>query len=620
MQVDVLETVFKLTDDYSGRAKKAVEVTKDLARAQDQVTGVGTGDQAGGLPGYLKLATAELDSAIPGVQELVAVVKSLGIAAVGTGIAFAGLTGWSIKQYAEFEQLTIALRVYSGTAEETEYQLKRLAEVATMPGLGFAEAIQGSVRLQAIGMDARMAERALLAFGNALVSAGAGKQQLDAVILGLSQIVSRGAVTADNINQIANAMPQFRDVVKQIYGTADTEALQKMGISVQQFVTDVIDALEKMPKAAGGAQNSLDNFADTFDRLVVQFGKFSAQALLPALDALERFGGFLERENIMGGMVEQFYRATSATSAFANNLRDVAGIAVDVGELVSGAASETTALGAGIQSIVKELGDLVSKPIAFMAEAEDFGDFLVRGASMAVTTLGHIPGIFDAAMMILDERMDAIRSFVNEIIDIVNGVIGMLNQGFVLKLDIPPALKALFPALGLLTEMQMTAGGQGSIPTLGKVDESGDGGGRVATAGEQRLTDVISQLVEESRDLYNRSRGSEPDSLIAGDKSKGTIRGVAATAVEATEANTNAIERNTRIQEKVYDLNRQLQGGGTFAEQAVSDFAISKATGRGRGLPPELEQAMELLMTYVSRGTALAVKTGDRKLKAAGAI
>jgi tape measure domain-containing protein len=609
MIVDTLETVFSLQDRYSDRAQKAVDATRDLARAQDQVTGVGSGDGSNGLPGYLKLAAAELDSTIPALQEFLSVLKTIGLTAIGTGLAFAGFTGYAIGQYAEFDALTTALKVYTGTAAETARQLRRLREVAQAPGLGYAEAIQGSVRLQAIGFDARLAERALLAMGNALSSAGGGKAELDGIILALSQIVSKGTISAEEINQITERLPQFRDVLKKTFGTADSEALQKSGIQVEQFIKRVIDALEKLPKAAGSAQTTLENVGDTWDRIVVQFGRSSARALFPALNDLERFGSFLERNDVIGTMVDRLYKSASAGSEFANTLRDAASTVVTLGEGVADAAAKADHLGAGLQTALKELGDLVSMPVGFLSEAKDFGDFLVRGASLAVVTLGHIPGIFDAAMTIVDERIVAIQEFLNNVIDIINGIIGMLNKG---------------TSVTLFGQEVGRIGGNGpndQIPLLQRILRENSGAPREQTPGEKRLTDIIAQLVGEAGQLYDAFNRDKPGSELAGDKSKGSIRGGGVrNAVDATEANTQALDRNTRTQERLIDLNRQLFGGGSFVESATSELAIARHTGRTGYGDPDLQQAMESLARYARRATSGLHEANGRRMREAGAV
>ena len=108
-----------------------------------------------------------------------------------------------IDSAAQIERFRAGLTSVTGSAEEAERQLERLREVAELPGLGFPEAVEGSTNLQAAGFSAEQAEQSLRAFGNALASVCKGKNELQGVILALSQMAAKGKLSAEEINQIA---------------------------------------------------------------------------------------------------------------------------------------------------------------------------------------------------------------------------------------------------------------------------------------------------------------------------------------------------------------------------------------------------------------------------------
>jgi tape measure domain-containing protein len=195
-----------------------------------------------------------------------------GMAGFGLVVGGAGIIGGMMRATVSMDSLERGLTTVSGSAEQTEAQLTRLREVAKSPGLGFREAIQGSVRLQAAGMSAKLAERSLSEFGNALASVGGGKAELDGVTRALSQIMSKGKVSAEEINQIAERVPQIRVVMEKAFGTADTEKLQKMGIDSETFINRVVTAMHELPRATGGVQNSIENLSDSWDRFLFGTG------------------------------------------------------------------------------------------------------------------------------------------------------------------------------------------------------------------------------------------------------------------------------------------------------------------------------------------------------------
>lgn len=193
----------------------------------------------------------------------------------------------SLRSAAQFDSLERGLRAVSKTAGDAEAQMARLRKVAELPGLGFREAIQGSINLQAAGLSANTAERALRAFGNALATVGKGRAELDGVVLALSQIQSKGKVSAEEINQLAERLPQIRVAIRDAFGTADTEAIQKLGITSQQFIEKVIQQFEKLPAVTGGIGNSFENLRDRAERSLASIGKALVPAAKAALDALD---------------------------------------------------------------------------------------------------------------------------------------------------------------------------------------------------------------------------------------------------------------------------------------------------------------------------------------------
>lgn len=187
---------------------------------------------------------------------------------------------------AEMDGLQRGLSAVAGSAEETQRQLGRLQDVAKLPGLGFREAIQGSTSLQAAGFSANVAEKALRAFGNALATVGRGKADLNAVTTQLTQIASKGKISAEEINTISERVPQVRKAMQAAFGTVDTQALQKSGISAIEFVTRLSDELLKLPQVTGGVGNAFENMSDALFRARAAIGDALLPAVIPLVDGL----------------------------------------------------------------------------------------------------------------------------------------------------------------------------------------------------------------------------------------------------------------------------------------------------------------------------------------------
>jgi tape measure domain-containing protein len=183
----------------------------------------------------------------------------------------------SLDAAIEMESLKLGLASVAGSAQAANAQMKELREIAKLPGLGLQEAIQGSTRLQAVGINAQLANKALMEFGNALARVGKGREELSGVILALTQIVGAGKVTAEEINQIAERVPEVRKVMMEAFGTASTEAIQKMNLSAESFIATLVSGFEKLPRVIGGSRNEIENFNDAVFNAKVAAG----QVLLP---------------------------------------------------------------------------------------------------------------------------------------------------------------------------------------------------------------------------------------------------------------------------------------------------------------------------------------------------
>lgn len=205
----------------------------------------------------------------------------------GLTVPLGGLAALSLRSASQFQQLERGLAAVTKEAGPLTVQMERLKKVAELPGLGFREAVQGSINLQAAGFSAKTAERALASFGNALATVGKGRAELDGVILALSQIQSKGKVSAEEINQLAERLPQIRQALKGAFNTADSEEIQKLGLSTDQVIERIIQQFEKLPPVAGGLANSFENLKDRGERALAALGTAIVPVATSILNALD---------------------------------------------------------------------------------------------------------------------------------------------------------------------------------------------------------------------------------------------------------------------------------------------------------------------------------------------
>jgi tape measure domain-containing protein len=244
-----------------------------------------------GMAGKIGFATGAADLAVQAITAL--------------GAAIVNVSKFAFDQTVQFDSNIRGLAAYSENTDQLRAQVARLEQMAKAPGLGFEQLVQGVTRLEAAGFSAKQAEGALKQFGNALALVGGSKAELAGVGIALSQIKSKGVVSAEEINQIAERVPQVRQAMKDAFGTANAEQIQKMGITASQFVDGMTKSLAKLPRATGGLQNSLDNIDEAFKKAARTVG-----------------GGFFalfeKGPNLMGPMLDMLQQlATDINSVFA---------------------------------------------------------------------------------------------------------------------------------------------------------------------------------------------------------------------------------------------------------------------------------------------------------------
>lgn len=187
------------------------------------------------------------------------------------------------------------LTALTGSADAANKELKELRTLSDLPGLGFQEAAKGAILLQGAGMSAEQAEKSLKAFGNALATVGRGKQDLDGVTLALMEMESMGRVSERQIRMLMLHVPQIQQMMKQAFGTSDTQQLARMGIDSQTFITKVTEELGKLPQITDTVRNDIEDFQNTwFDAMnslgeaMIPVARVILQTLVPAIEGIAK--------------------------------------------------------------------------------------------------------------------------------------------------------------------------------------------------------------------------------------------------------------------------------------------------------------------------------------------
>jgi tape measure domain-containing protein len=481
--------------------------------------------------------------------------------------SFAAVTG--VQAAMAYDSQVRGLAAYAKNAQELQAQLGRLQEIAKLPGLGLPEVRAGVLQLEAAGLNAQTAERALMAFGNALALVGKGKSELDGVILALGQIASKGAISAEEINQIAERVPQIRQVLVSAFGTASTEAIQKMGITADEAIKRIISGLEQLPKATQSALTTFENLQDALTAAFLPIGR----GILDIFSSAE--GGsmrLIERVAEMGRQIGEVFSAIGKSGVIQDFLNRVIGAFGPGGnfqQAMINVAANLLAFFAQLPRILQELGP------AFMTFFSDIG-YNIK--AFFKNTFGDLQDEIQSLVKFLDSQFSSFLFKFEPILpDNVKSIL-QTSQG---QLQ-PPETKR--PVWNYRTP-------QFPMPALGAVP------------------DLAGEYGRAIRDMLG-PQGLPPGMIFGG--AQGTAGGMGGDSIGGI---LGKIADNTKTTADALTLRRETLGGGQLGQMGVTGAEMAVGGGGGirmgdffgggnNGLIPagtELERSVRRIMRDEAR-------------------
>lgn len=280
----------------------------------------------------IKNQITQIDSQLRGFGRLssdLGAILTIGVTAPITALGIA-----SIKTFGDIEALKKGLIAVMGSAESAETEFKKLIEVAKLPGLGLEEAARGSVALQSAGFSADEARASLLAFGNALATVGKGKNELNFVILALTQLQNKTSGFGQDLRQLTEQLPQLRGALTAAFGTADSEAIAKLGVTGKEVVQLITAEFAKLPKVTGGIKNAFENFSDSTKLSFARIGE-SINKAFDVEGKIDKISGFI------ASLSKKFTDLDSSTQKI---ILVFAGLAAGIGPLLLGIGGIISAL------------------------------------------------------------------------------------------------------------------------------------------------------------------------------------------------------------------------------------------------------------------------------------
>lgn len=269
----------------NAKANKAIDDTDSrLMRLQKTSKGSMGADGLDAVTRSAQMAAAATGAVTKQFRDALA-----SVAAFGAGftqyvtIPIALFLQQAFSQSQQLDSFRKGLTSLIGDAYLAGQKLVELRTLALNPGLDFTSVAGGYRRLLAAGLDSKLSTNAVKEFGNALALVGGTSDDLNGVNLALAQIASKSKVSAEEINQLAERIPQIRRLMISAYGTADTEVLQKQNVQPIDFIRRLVEEAAKLPRATNDIRNEVKNTADSIRQALSIIGDDLARILLPIM-------------------------------------------------------------------------------------------------------------------------------------------------------------------------------------------------------------------------------------------------------------------------------------------------------------------------------------------------
>lgn len=271
--------------------------------------------------------------------------------AVGRGISLGftaplmAIGASAVNAAADFDSLERALSGIMGGANAASGEMNKLKEAAKLPGLGFEEAVRGSVNLQAVGLSADEARKTLIGFGTAIAASGGGAENLASVTRQLTQMISKNRILQEDFGILQENVPLIGDALEKAFGTRNIEKVRDTGIAASDFNSKLVASLITLPAviaATGGLRNNIDNFKDSLKFAQVELGK----AILKNIDlekVIESVTGTIENYlTIWGDLSDETQKLILNTAKY---IAIGGGLAWILGQIMSAVGVLTSGLG-----------------------------------------------------------------------------------------------------------------------------------------------------------------------------------------------------------------------------------------------------------------------------------
>lgn len=400
-------------------------------------------------------------------------VKGIAVVA-GGGLAVLG--GFGVKAAADAQQTRIAFEGVLGSATKANAFIGQLRAFAAKTPFEFPELAKASQQLLGVGFAAEQVIPTMTKIGNVASALGVGADGVNRVVIALGQIRGKGRTSAEELQQISEAIPGFSaiDAIAKQLGITTAEAFKKLetgAIDADTGITAILAGMERFPGAAGAMDRQsrtlngvISTLKDTFRNALID----GIEPLLPALSsgltaampkvqaAVSGIANFTSNAvKQLGYLVDLFRSGDADAQGFAEILDNVfgnTGRLVPAFRLLYRAGADVVAGFKAVAGFVKEnmtpvlvglgvvAGALVAAQVVTLGAAvlALVNPFTVAVAALAALAAGvvyayeHFEGFRNAVdatgRFLTGTALPAVQAFASGVAQVIGSVVGYVQQ------------------------------------------------------------------------------------------------------------------------------------------------------------------------------------------------
>lgn len=241
------------------------------------------------------------------------VVQRVGVVA-GAALGAAGVFG--VKAAGDFQQTRIAFEGILGSGQKAQAFLSQLRDFAAKTPFEFPELSGAARQLLGVGFAAKDVIPIMTKIGNVTAALGGSAEGVNGVVRALGQMQGKGKASAEELQQISEAIPGFSAIkaIAESMGVTTAEAfklLEKGAVPADEAIQAILTGMEKFPGAAG----AMDRQSRTLNGVISTLKDTFRNALV---DGIEPFLPGISRG--LEGAMPKIQGAVQASVRFVGNL------------------------------------------------------------------------------------------------------------------------------------------------------------------------------------------------------------------------------------------------------------------------------------------------------------